>query len=112
MQHRRRFFAGFERINDRRQTAIFDAHKIGRVLGQVSIFGKDQRHRLADISHAVDGERPLMHRRLECNQERIGKLLDLFACDHSPHAVPLQRLARIDADDVGMRMARADDVGV
>ena len=92
VQQGRGFLARLERIDHRRQRAIFDAHEIGRVLGEIAVLGDDKRDRLADIAHAPDRERPLMHRRLERDQERIGKLLDVLAGDHRPDARRGERL--------------------
>jgi len=45
-------------------------------------------------------------------QERIGNLLDVLAGDDRPHAIHAECRGRIDLHDVGVRMRRADDVGV
>ena len=96
---------GFER-------PVFDVHQFGRILGEVAAFGHHQRHRLADIAHALDRQRPLIDRRLQRDQERIGQLAYVLAGDHRPYAGLRQRLGRVDADDVGMRVRRTDHVAM
>ena len=104
--------AGGDRIDHRFERLIVDLHQLGGVLGDIAALGDDQRHRLADIAHALDRQRPLLHRRLHRREERIGELADLLAGDDGPDAVMRQRARRIDADDFGMRVRRADDMGV
>ena len=84
MQERRVVLAGRDRIDHRRERFIVDLHQLGRVLGDIAVLGDDQRHRLADIAHTLDGERPLPHRRLDRSEERIGQLADLLAGDARP----------------------------
>ena len=68
--------------------------------------------RLADVANALDRERPLVYRRLERDQERVGQRPHVLAGHDSPDAVLRQRRARIDADNLGVRMRGANDVSV
>ena len=112
VQHRRRFAAGGERIDHRLQRLIVDAHQVGRVLREIAGVRHDQGDRLADIAHALDRQRPLIDRRLERDQERIGQRADVLARHDSPDAVLRQRLGRVDADNLGVRVRGANDVSV
>ena len=86
MQQRSGFFACLERIDHHRQIAIFDAHEIGRVFGEISVIGDNEDDRFADITDPADSQRPLMHRRLKGNQKRIGQAFDVVARNHRPNA--------------------------
>ncbi len=112
VQQRRVLAAGLHRIDHRLSRRVFDVHQFGGVLGDVAALGHHQRHRLAGKAHASDRERPLMDRRLQRHQERIGYFADILAGDDGPDAVLLQRRRGVDADDIGVRMRRADDVGL
>ena len=112
MQHRRRFAAGGERIDHRLQRLIVDAHQVGRVLREIAGVRHDEGDRLADIAHALDRQRPLIDRRLERDQERIGQRADVLARHDSPDAVLRQRFGRVDADNLGVRVRGANDVSV
>ena len=93
VQQRRRFGARGLRVDYGRERLIVDAHEFGRVLGEVAGVGDHERDRLADIAYALDRERPLMHRRLERDQERVGQLADILAGDDRPDAVLRERFA-------------------
>ena len=112
MQERRRRRARGLRIDHRFERLVVDAHQLGGVLGEVAALRHHQRDRLADIAHALDRQRPLIDRRLQRDQERVGQLAHVLAGDHRPHAVLRQRRGRVDADDLGVRVRRADDVSV
>ncbi len=112
MQQRRRRLARQQRIDHGLARRIFDVDQFGRILGEVAVLRDDQRHRLADIPHTIDGKRPLMYRRLQRHQERIGQLAHVLAGDHRPDAVMRQRGSRVDTDDVGVRVRRADHMRV
>ena len=94
MQDRRTFLARSQRIDHRLKRGVFDVHQLGRILGEIAAFGDHQRDRLADEAHPIDRERPLMDRRLQRDQERIGNLFDIGAGDDGPDAVLRQRFGR------------------
>ena len=108
MQQRRILGAGRQRIDHRFERRIFDLDQLGGILGDIAAVGDHQRHRLADIAHPLDRQRPLLHRRLDHRHERIGQLAHVIAGDDRPHALMRQRRRGIDAHDLGMRMRRAD----
>ena len=112
MNERRGFFARGARIDDRFERRVFDRHQLGGVFGDIAALGDDQRHRLADIAHPLDRKRPLLHRRFHRGEKRLRQFAHIFAGDDGPDAVVRKRGARVDRNDVGMGMRRADDVGV
>jgi hypothetical protein len=50
------------RIHRRREWLVVDADPGHRILGEVPVGGRHQRHRLTDEAHAVSGERGLRGR--------------------------------------------------
>ena len=83
------------RIEHRGERRIIDLDQLGGILGDIAALGDDERHRLADIAHALDGERPLRHRRLHRGEKRIGELAHLLAGDHRPYPMGMH-LARLE----------------
>ena len=112
MNERRGLCARGARIDDRFERRVFDRHQLGGVFGDIAALGDDQRHRLADIAHPLHGQRPLLHRRFHRGEKRLRQFAHVFAGDDGPDAVMRERRARIDRNDVGVGMRRADDVGV
>ena len=112
MQQRRRRRARGAGVDHRLERLVVDAHQLGGVLREVAALRHHQRHRLADIAHALDRQRPLVDRRLERDQERIGDRPHVLAGDHRPHPLARQRRFRLDAGDAGVRVRRADHVGM
>ncbi len=104
--------AGGQRIDDGFERLVFDLHQLGGVFRDVAGFGDDESDRLAGKAHVFDGERPLMHGLLERNQERIGELADVFAGDHRGDARQRQGRGRVDAEDLRMRVRRADHMAM
>ncbi len=111
VQEHGRFLARFERVDHGLARRIFDRDQLGGVLGEIAALGHHQRHRLADIAHAADRERPLVDLRLQRHQERIGDFPDILAGEHRPDAVHGERRRCVDLHDIGVRMRRADHVG-
>ena len=112
MDERRGFFTRGARIDHRFERREFDRHQFGGILGDITALGDDQRDRLADIAHPLHGKRPLLHRRFHRGEKRLRQLANIFAGDDGPDAVVRKRGARIDRNDVGVGVRRADDVGV
>ena len=112
MKERRGLIARGTRIDDRFARRVFDHHQFGGIFGDIAALGHDQRHRLANIAHALHGQRPLLHRRFHRGEKRLREFAHLFAGDDGPDAVVRERSPRVDRKDVGVRVGRADDVGV
>ena len=53
-----------------------------------------------------------MHRLLQGDQEGIGELAHVLAGDHGEHAGQRLRRGGVDAQDLRMRVGRADHMGV
>ena len=85
MQLRRRIFASELRVDHRFERLIVHRDQFGGILGQIATLRHRHRHRLTDIAHALDGERPLLDRRLDDRQKRVGELADVFAGQHGPN---------------------------
>ena len=66
-----------ERIDDSGSRAILDGDQIGGILGAGAVGRHDHRHRLADIAHTVDRDRPTLDRRLHADDEARCDGLDL-----------------------------------
>ena len=93
------------------QRLVLDRDKIGGVFRDIAIPRQHQRHRLADIAHALHRERPLRNALLHRDQERVAELLHLGAGDDMD-AAQRQRRRGVDAADQRVRVGRADDMRV
>ena len=100
-----------ERIDHRRQWAITDFDEIERILGAVAVGGDHDGDRFADVTHAIDGDRPALDRGLDADRETRGERLDFGAGEHGKYAVRRQRRRAIDRLDFGVRMRRAQNGG-
>ena len=85
---------------------------IHRVLGEVAIFGDDDRHCLADEPHSVGCQRPLVHRLTQHDDEWIGVRFDIATGQHRDHAGPRCGLRGVDGQNFGMGVGRTQDGGV
>ena len=106
-------------VHDRRQRIIIDRHAVGRIERGGRGFGNDQRHRLADMEDAFDGERRTERRdRLHAvaprQRHRSGHGAEI-GCgkiargDHRHHAGHGQRRGAVDGPDDGMGMGRTHE---
>jgi hypothetical protein len=100
------------RIDHRRQRRVVDRDQLGRVFGAIAVVGDDERHRLADIAHPPDRERPLRHRRLERDEKRVGERPHILARDDGVYPRQRARSRGVNAADLGMRVRRAHDMGM
>ena len=108
MQHR--IAAGADRglrIDDHRQILILDLDEIARVLSNVAALGDDRHDRLSDVSHAIDGNAVLHHRRARELCGRPGNLLRVFAGHDQNHTGERFRLRGVDAFDPRVRPVAA-----
>jgi hypothetical protein len=104
------------------QLAVFDRHRLGRVLRRRGAFGHHQRHRVADIAHAFLGERRAarrqllraaapLHRRRRRQRLQSGRR-HILAGEHGEHARCLHCLFFFNRDNLGVRAVRAHEVAV
>lgn len=108
--------AGITRLihrGDGRQLLVVDHDETGGVLGDVTRLGHDQRNRIADQPHAVDGERieDRVVEALERHQphERIGERGDVGAGEHCDDAGKATGLGDVDAANGGVGGGAADE---
>jgi len=89
----------------------------GRVLRRIAILGDDERHRLADVAHAIGGERPLQialeaGKRGEPDGNRRGDGAEIGRGQHEDDARRSHRRRRVDAGKARVGDGAADDDGV
>ena len=93
-----------------------DLHQIGGILREIRIRGEDDRHRLADIAHAIlrqhgltIGLQSLDAREADIDRRKIG---DVFGGPHRAHAGHRARLRGIDGNDPPVRVGGTDHAHV
>ena len=96
VEQRRIRLGGFLGIDDRRQWPVLDGDALQRTLGGVPIARQRHRHGLADMAHPVDGETPVLHRRLDRNGEGPRPAARILADDDAIDAGQRQRVFHID----------------
>ena len=74
-----------ERVDNRGQQIVIDLDKVERVLGGVAAARDNDRHRLADIADAVNGNRPALDRRFHADDQAGGQGGDILTDEHSRH---------------------------
>ena len=113
VQDRRVGLLGRDRIDHRGQRLVIDVYEIQRVLGLVAVGGTDDRDRLTDVAHLVDGHAAIVHRRgLEANDEVPGVLGEFGPGHDRLDSWLLQGLRDVDGEDARVRMRRAQDGGM
>ena len=100
------------RVDDRRQHLVGHLDEVGGVLGPVAIGRGDRDHRLADIAHLVDREAVIVDRVLEADDHRIGLGRHVRAGHDGENPRRGERFGRVDGDDLGMGVRRADEGGL
>ena len=101
-----------ERIDDGRQRLVVDLDQFERVFGEIAVARDHDRDRLADIAHAVDGNRPAFDRRLHADHQRGGQLRHFGGGDDGGDARRAPRRLGVDGADFGVGVRRAQDRGV
>ena len=99
------------RVDHRLERLVIDAHQLGGVLGEVAALRHHQRHRLADVAHALDRQRPLVTGALSAIRNG-SESLRTSSPVITAHTLARQRRLRLDAGDAGVRVRRADHVGM
>ena len=114
VQERRPGRGGGERIDHRVERAVLDLDPIEGVLGRVTVAGHDHRYRLARIAHPIDGERVVAHGLLQphADDERRGPRGGVLAGQDRDHLGHGEGGARVEGDDSGVGVRRAQDGGV
>ena len=112
MQQRRIRQSGGFGIEDGRQRPILDRDPFERVLGLMAILRQHDRDRLPDIPHPVDREAPMLHRGLDGDRERLCPAPRVLAGYNAGNTGHRQRGRRINRNQLGMAMGRAQDRGL
>ncbi len=94
------------------QRLVLDFDQLQRVLGEVAVRRNHHRHRLADIAHLADRDRPALDVGPHACKQRRTKVRHILGRDHRRDALRGARGTRIDGTDHGMRMRRAQHGGV
>ena len=96
-----------EGIDGRGQDFVLDLDQVERLLADGRLVSGHGGDRMPDEHHAVDGQ----HRM--CPRRRLAlQLRNVGGGEDRPHAGQRARLARVDADDAGMRVRAAEELGV
>jgi len=106
--------AGVVEPHDRREHLVVDLDPADRVLGDVAVVGDDEGDGLADVVHLVLGQgvlgAPVRQRRVRDQQrQRVGhRAGEVLVGPHRVHALDVEDLVDVDADDprVGVRGAQ------
>ena len=112
VQHRLRWIERGQRVDNCGQRLVVDLDQVERVLGEITVGRDDHGHRLADIAHPVDGDRPAFDRRLDADHQAGGEGSDILAGQHDGHAGRVACRLGSDGRDSRMRMRRTQDGGV
>ncbi len=96
VEQRRIQFSCFLGIDDRRQWPVSDGDALQRILGGVPIARQRHRHGLADMAHPVDGETPVLHRRLDRDGKGPRPAARILADDDAIDTGQRQRAFHID----------------
>jgi len=104
-------------IDDGIERLVVHHHARGRVLRRIAVLGDDERHRLADVAHAIGGERPLQialeaGKRGEPDGNRRGDGAEIGRGQHEDDARRSHRRRRVDAGKARVGDGAADDDGV
>ena len=104
-------------LDERRQILVFDVDEFGGVLRDVLRLGDDERHRLADKTHAFMrkriARRHAQRGAADAFEERHGRQAlpagsgDVGAGQNAEYAGHGARLFQVDADDLGVRAIAA-----
>lgn len=96
-------------IHDRRQRPVFDRNLLECVLGGIAVARQHHRNRLADVTHPVYGEAPLLHCGLDGDGERSRPAAGILAGNDAIDPRHSERAGDIHGQDLGMGMRRAQD---
>ena len=104
MQQRRAAGHRALQIGDGGERVVVNADQIAGIFRDITRVGDDDRDRLADIAHAVDGNRKINDRRLNDGRDRTNQIGEIVAGNDGAHAGQHQCTRDIDASNIRMRM--------
>jgi hypothetical protein len=104
-------------IGDGVTRRVIDLYPLGRVARRRFAVGDHQRHRVADMAHALaDERRAVRHDHAGSARHRYGdrhaadaRLIEIGLGQHREHAGPGARRRNIDAADIGKSVRRPDE---
>src|SRR5690348_5016993 len=79
---------------------------------EMAVMRQHDRDRLADIAHPIDREAPMLHRGLDRDRERFCPAPRILARYNAADTGHRQRCRRVDRNQLGMSMRRAQDRGM
>ena len=100
------------RIDHRVELAVLDLDPFERVFGPIAVARHHHRHRLPHVTHPIDRKCVMPHRLLHPGDERPGPRGDLRAGQDGDDLGHRERGGRVEGDDLGMCMRRAQHRGV
>ena len=101
-----------DRIDHRVELAVLDLDPFERVFGRITVARHHHRHRLPRVTHPIDRKCVMPHRLLHPGDERPGPRGDLRAGQDDDDLGHRERGGRVEGDDLGMCMRRAQHRGV
>ena len=96
-------------VADHRQGLVVHAQQIKRVFRQVPVFGHDHRNGLPHMPHPVHGQGPVLHGLFDADDEGLGPGLYVRARQDCPHPRERQRRLRVNRQEAGVGMGRAQN---
>ena len=103
-------------VGHRLEHLIGDLDELGGILGDIAIGGDDADHRIADEADLIDRQRRKLGR-LEAldrrrHAQRRGPFREFASGHHGDNTLGHARRPRVDRDDAGMGVGRADEVRI
>ncbi len=93
-------------VDDRLERLVLDVDPLRRAAGLLRVLGSDERHRLAEVAHAVARQH-----RLVGKLEAVGlRARDVAVGEHGVHAGHRQRLRDVDLDHARVRVRATNGV--
>ena len=101
-----------DRIDHRVELAVLDLDPFERVFSPIAVARHHHRHRLSCVTHPIDREREMPHRLLHAGDERPGPRGGVLAGQDGDDRGHRERGGRVEGDDLGMCVRRAQHRGV
>ena len=99
-----------DRIDHRGELSVLDLDPFERVFSPIAV--ARHHHRLSCVTHPIDRERVVPHRLLYPGDERPGPRNDVLTGQDRDDPGHRKRRGRVEGDDLGMCMRRAQHRGV
>ena len=109
MQNRGRFRERLLNFNDHGQRLVLHLHEVKRVFSDVAVFCHHDGDWLADVTHAVYGENPVLHGLLHTHHKRLCPRLDILSGQNRAHARKCQSLGCVNPNEPCVGVWRAQN---